>query len=32
LCRHVKAFTAYYHESRTHLSLEKDTPGSLCLS
>lgn len=28
LCRHVKAFTAYYHESRTHLSLEKDTPGS----
>src|SRR3979411_2226564 len=26
LFRHVKAFLAYYHESRTHLSLAKDTP------
>jgi transposase InsO family protein len=26
LYRHVKSFTAYYHESRTHLSLTKDTP------
>ena len=26
LYRHVKLFTAYYHESRTHLSLGKDTP------
>jgi putative transposase len=26
LHRHVKAFLAYYHESRTHLSLEKDSP------
>jgi hypothetical protein len=26
LHRHVKSFTAYYHESRTHLSLAKDTP------
>ena len=26
LCRHVKLFTSYYHESRTHLSLGKDTP------
>ena len=24
--RHVKSFLAYYHESRTHLSLEKDSP------
>jgi putative transposase len=24
--RHVKSFLAYYHESRTHLSLAKDTP------
>ena len=23
---HVKSFLAYYHESRTHLSLAKDTP------
>lgn len=23
---HLKSFMAYYHESRTHLSLEKDTP------
>jgi transposase InsO family protein len=26
LYRHVKLFTSYYHESRTHLSLGKDTP------
>ena len=26
LYRHVKSFLAYYHESRTHLSLGKDTP------
>jgi putative transposase len=23
---HVKSFPAYYHESRTHLSLVKDSP------
>jgi transposase InsO family protein len=28
LYRHVKSFLAYYHESRTHLSLAKDTPES----
>jgi hypothetical protein len=26
LYRHLKSFLAYYHESRTHLSLEKDSP------
>ena len=26
LYRHVKSFLAYYHDSRTHLSLAKDTP------
>ena len=26
LCRHLKSFLEYYHQSRTHLSLEKDTP------
>ena len=26
LHRHVKSFVEYYHESRTHLSLDKDTP------
>lgn len=26
LYQHLKAFVAYYHESRTHLSLDKDTP------
>jgi putative transposase len=26
LHRHVKSFLAYYHESRTHLSLAKDAP------
>lgn len=26
LCRHLKSFLTYYHESRTHLSLAKDTP------
>lgn len=28
LYQHLKAFAAYYHESRTHLSLDKDTPGT----
>ena len=27
LYRHVQSFVDYYHQSRTHLSLEKDTPG-----
>jgi len=26
LHHHVKSFLAYYHESRTHLSLAKDAP------
>ena len=26
LYRHMKSFVAYYHESRTHLSLDKDAP------
>jgi transposase InsO family protein len=26
LYRHMKSFMAYYHESRVHLSLAKDTP------
>jgi transposase InsO family protein len=26
LHQHIQAFTAYYHRSRTHLGLEKDTP------
>lgn len=26
LLQHLKRFLAYYHETRTHLSLEKDTP------
>jgi putative transposase len=26
LFRHLKSFLAYYHESRTHLSLAKDAP------
>jgi putative transposase len=26
LYRHVKAFVSYYHDTRTHLSLAKDTP------
>jgi transposase InsO family protein len=26
LHRHLKLFLEYYHQSRTHLSLEKDTP------
>ena len=26
LRRHLKVFLEYYHQSRTHLSLEKDTP------
>jgi putative transposase len=28
LYRHLKSFMAYYHETRTHLSLEKDSPAS----
>jgi hypothetical protein len=28
LYRHLKSYMAYYHETRTHLSLEKDTPAS----
>jgi transposase InsO family protein len=28
LHRHLKLFLEYYHQSRTHLSLEKDTPAS----
>src|SRR5438309_8337214 len=26
LYRHLKMFTEYYHRSRTHLALDKDTP------
>ena len=26
LCRHLRAFCDYYHKSRTHLALEKDSP------
>jgi transposase InsO family protein len=28
LYRHIQSFLAYYHASRTHLSLGKDTPGT----
>ena len=28
LCRHLRRFADYYHRSRTHLDLEKDTPES----
>jgi transposase InsO family protein len=28
LYQHVKSFVTYYHESRTHLSLDKDSPES----
>lgn len=28
LCRQLRLFLTYYHESRTHLSLEKDTPAT----
>jgi putative transposase len=28
LCRHLKSFVAYYHQTRTHLGLDKDTPES----
>jgi hypothetical protein len=28
LCRHLKLFLEYYHATRTHLSLAKDTPES----
>jgi len=27
LSRHLQGFVDYYHQSRTHLGLEKDTPG-----
>jgi len=27
LYRHLKSFVTYYHETRTHLSLDKDTPA-----
>jgi len=26
LCRVIRSYVAYYHEDRTHLGLEKDTP------
>ena len=26
LSRHLQAFVGYYHRTRTHLALEKDTP------
>ena len=28
LRRQMKSYVQYYHETRTHLSLEKDTPAS----
>jgi transposase InsO family protein len=28
LRRHMKSYVQYYHDTRTHLSLEKDTPAS----
>ena len=28
--RRMKSYVQYYHETRTHLSLEKDTPASRC--
>jgi putative transposase len=28
LYRHLKSFMAYHHETRTHLSLAKDSPAS----
>ena len=28
LYRHLQSFIAYYHRSRTHLGLQKDTPES----
>src|ERR1700694_230215 len=30
LYRHLKSFVTYYHESRTHLSLGKDSPIAGC--
>ena len=27
LCQHLKMFLDYYHRCRTHLALEKDSPG-----
>ena len=29
LSRHLQSFVDYYHRSRTHLGLEKDTPEPL---
>jgi transposase InsO family protein len=31
LCRHLKMFLNYYHLSRTHLALEKDSPEPRCV-
>jgi hypothetical protein len=31
LCRHLKMFLDYYHRSRTHLALEKDSPEPRCV-
>ena len=31
LRRHLRSFLDYYHRSRTHLSLEKDTPEGRCI-
>jgi len=28
LCHHLKSFVTYYHQTRTHLGLDKDTPES----
>jgi len=28
LCRHLKSFATYYHQTRTHLGLDKDMPES----
>ena len=31
LCRHLQMFLDYYHRSRTHLALEKDSPEPRCV-
>ena len=31
LCQHLKMFLDYYHCSRTHLALEKDSPEPRCV-
>src|SRR5678815_1950203 len=31
LYRHLKMFVDYYHRSRTHLALEKDSPETRCV-